>query len=60
MGIRGNKGEGSLMDWGVAYRENQLREDGSIDIQSLETLLNTPGEAVWPFQINAGCHLRNA
>ena len=48
VGIRGKKGVGSLMDWGIAYRENQLREDGSIDIHSLIALLENAGESALP------------
>ena len=51
VGIRGSKGVGSLEDWGIAYRENQLREDGSIAIDSLQTLLKAPGTGSQHLQV---------
>ena len=43
LGLRGIPGVGSLLDWGVTYRENALREDGRVDLQSLQALIESPG-----------------
>lgn len=41
IGITGEKGQGSLADWGVAYRQVELTADGRIDLAAVETVLKT-------------------
>lgn len=37
IGIRGTPGHGSLMEWGITYRELDLHPSGSIDWEALAT-----------------------
>ncbi len=45
IGLRGTPGHGSLMEWGVTYRELPLAEQGLIDWHALRTAI-TPSEPV--------------
>lgn len=40
--MRGTPGHGSLMEWGILYREQQLAPDGGIDWEALKTAI-VPG-----------------
>ena len=44
IGLRGTPGHGSLMEWGVSYRELALAAGGQIDWEALATAI-VPGEA---------------
>lgn len=44
IGLRGTPGHGSLREWGVAYRELPLAEDGDIDWEALSKAI-TPSES---------------
>lgn len=43
IGTRGTPGHGSLMEWGVTYRELELAPGGGIDWETLKTAI-VPGE----------------
>ncbi len=43
IGLRGTQGHGSLLEWGVTYRELPLAEQGLIDWDALRIAL-TPRE----------------
>lgn len=45
IGTRGTPGHGSLMEWGVTYRELELAPGGGIDWETLKTAI-VPGERV--------------
>lgn len=44
IGIRGTPDVGSLADWGVTYRENKLKADGGVDLETLRTAVSSQGE----------------
>lgn len=46
IGLRGTPGHGSLREWGVAYRELPLAEDGDIDWEALSEAI-TPRKPWW-------------
>lgn len=39
IGIKGEPGDGSLKDFGVVYKQVELREDGTIDLEGLESAI---------------------
>ena len=39
IGIRGEAGNGSLRDYGVTYKQVELKEDGSIDIEAVKAAI---------------------
>ena len=45
--MRGTPGHGSLMEWGIQYREQPMSPDGSIDWEALKTAI-VPGEGLTP------------
>ena len=47
IGMRGTPGHGSLMEWGIQYREQPMSPDGSIDWEALKTAI-VPGEGLTP------------
>lgn len=57
IGTRGTPGHGSLMEWGVTYRELPLAAEGHLDWEALKTAI-VPG-ACWvdPLgsQVRSGC-----
>lgn len=42
IGMRGTPGHGSLMEWGIKYREMDLAPDGGIDWEALKVAI-VPG-----------------
>lgn len=46
IGIRGERGNGSLADFGVKYRQAELKEDGSIDYDTVKSLIDSKTKAV--------------
>lgn len=46
IGTRGTPGHGSLMEWGVTYRELPLGEGGQIDWEALKAAIK-PGGCWW-------------
>ena len=46
IGLSGEAGRGSLLDFGVRYREVALKEDGSPDEDGIERALSEEGDAV--------------
>ncbi len=50
IGLRGTQGHGSLLEWGVTYRELPLAEQGLIDWDALRTAL-TPRELWSPHSL---------
>jgi len=48
IGLRGTQGHGSLLEWGVTYRELPLAEQGLIDWDALRIAL-TPREHWSPY-----------
>ena len=42
IGLRGLEDVGSLMDWGVKYKEVPLATDGAIDLDAIKKAI-TPG-----------------
>ncbi|BDA45460.1 Uncharacterized protein YnbB [Coccomyxa sp. Obi] len=57
IGLRGTPGHGSLREWGVAYRELPLAEDGNIDWEALSKAI-TPKTRVASIQRSCGYALR--
>ncbi|KAJ9522944.1 hypothetical protein QJQ45_023745, partial [Haematococcus lacustris] len=58
IGLRGKKGVGSLMDWGIQYRELPLAASGSIDWEALASAV-VPGKTrVAHIQRSCGYALR--
>lgn len=47
IGLRGTPGHGSLMEWGVTYRELPLADQGLIDWTALRTAI-TPSQPLDP------------
>jgi len=43
IGMRGTPGHGSLMEWGIRYREMDLAPDGGIDWEALKVAI-IPGQ----------------
>jgi cystathionine beta-lyase family protein involved in aluminum resistance len=43
IGLRGTPGHGSLIEWGITYREQPMASSGSIDWEALKTAI-VPGE----------------
>lgn len=58
IGIEGNAA-GSLKEFGVVYRQTELREDGNIDLDALETELKSKPKVVY-FQRSRGYAWRNS
>ncbi len=46
IGIRGEKGNGSLADFGIEYKEVTLKPDGTIDYEGIEKALKEYGERI--------------
>lgn len=42
IGLRGLENVGSLMDWGVKYKEVALTDEGSVDLAAIKAAI-TPG-----------------
>jgi len=59
IGIRGKKGCGSLMDFGVDYKSIELLADGSIDIEALKKTLDKSVKVVY-LQLSRGYSTRNS
>jgi len=57
IGLRGKKGTGSLRDYGVAYRQIELTEDGRIDYCSIEKSIGPATKMVF-LQRSRGYELR--
>lgn len=58
IGMRGTPGHGSLMEWGISYRELPLKPDGSLDWEGLATAI-VPGKTrVAHIQRSCGYALR--
>ena len=50
IGLRGTQGHGSLLEWGVTYRELPLADQGLIDWDALRIAL-APREQQFPYAI---------
>ncbi|MBE6551357.1 MAG: hypothetical protein E7665_04400 [Ruminococcaceae bacterium] len=59
IGIRGTRGNGSLMDFGVNYKCVDLLPDGSIDIEGLKASLDKNVKVVY-LQLSRGYSTRNS
>ena len=46
IGNTGSAGNGSLRDFGVDYRQADLKADGSFDLEAIEKVLNDEGERI--------------
>jgi cystathionine beta-lyase family protein involved in aluminum resistance len=46
IGLRGTDKIGSLKDWGISYRENSMKQDGSIDLCLLREAIQEDGKNV--------------
>ena len=46
IGNAGEAGNGSLRDFGVSYRQADLHEDGSFDVETIERVLREEGERI--------------
>ncbi|GAX82663.1 hypothetical protein CEUSTIGMA_g10089.t1 [Chlamydomonas eustigma] len=58
IGLRGTPGHGSLMEWGITYREQPMTPSGSIDWEALKTAI-VPGKTkVAHIQRSCGYTLR--
>ncbi|MEW5301074.1 MAG: hypothetical protein WDW36_003956 [Sanguina aurantia] len=58
IGIRGTPGHGSLMEWGITYRELDLHPSGSIDWEALATAVVVGKTKVAHIQRSCGYALR--
>lgn len=58
IGMRGTPGHGSLMEWGISYRELPLNPDGGLDWEGLASAI-VPGKTrVAHIQRSCGYALR--
>lgn len=55
IGLRGTPGHGSLMEWGVTYRELALADQGLIDWAALRTAI-TPSQPWTLVYYPLSCH----
>lgn len=46
LGLRGRKGDGSLREWGVSYREHDLLPDGTLDFEGIPGAMRPETKAV--------------
>lgn len=58
IGIRGMKGHGSLLEWGITYRELPLAPEGNIDWETLATAIIPGKTKVAHIQRSCGYALR--
>ncbi|MFN8672352.1 MAG: methionine gamma-lyase family protein [Candidatus Sericytochromatia bacterium] len=58
IGLRGNN-QGSLMDWGVTYKQLELNEEKKVDLENLSKAINEKTKVAW-IQRSRGYDWRNS